>query len=50
MLRIAICDDNELDRRRLITQIEAKKQECEIQLQEFSSGEELLKASGIFIR
>ncbi len=55
MLRIAICDDNELDRRRLITQIEAKKQECEIQLQEFSSGEELLKAvqqvqfSGIFL-
>lgn len=55
MLRIAICDDNELDRRRLLAQIEAKKQEYEIQLQEFSSGEELLDAmqqvqfSGVFL-
>ena len=55
MIKIAICDDNELDRKRLITQIEEKGRKYDIQIQEFSSGEELLETlqhahfSGLFL-
>ena len=55
MIRIAICDDSVSDRRRLRKQIEEKGKSYDIQMQEFSSGEELLEAlqyaqfSGVFL-
>lgn len=55
MIRIAICDDNVSDRRRLMKQIEGKGKNYDIQMQEFSSGEELLENmqhtqfSGLFL-
>lgn len=44
MLRIAICDDNISDCQRLRIQIREKGKNCDMQVQEFSSGEELLEA------
>lgn len=44
MLRIAICDDNRSDCQRLMRRIREKEEKCDMQIQEFSSGEELLEA------
>lgn len=44
MYEIAVCDDNMLDRRRLIKHINSNANLYEMRIYEFNSGVELLKA------